>query len=127
MNKDFNTDRVANYINLVRRSQVITSSQLNCVIETCFKISYSIISSMICSEKNLSLSEVEKIGLSAKSISSLFELNKDDIPFRLYELIRLKSHSTTDEKELFFILFDVVREHTEYEMSLQNTLVSNYS
>lgn len=125
MNLDFNVDLLIDHIGLILNNN-FTQTQLNFFIESCFKISYSIISSNTFDEANTTLSEEEKIDLSAKSISALFENRNDYSSIYLTEVIQLRSGNTEDNSNMFYVLYDVIKENTLKELKFQRDHSFNY-
>jgi len=119
MNLDFNVNLLIDHIGLILNNN-FTQPQLNFFIESCFKISYSIISSNTFDEANATLSEEEKIDLSAKSISSLFENRNENPSIYLAEVIHLRSGNTENKSNMFYVLYDVIKENTLKELKLQS-------
>jgi len=118
MNLDFNVELLIDHIGLILKNN-FTQPQLNCFIESCFKISYSILSSNNFSEVSSTLSEEEKIDLSAKSISALFEIRNENSSIYLTEVIQLRAGNAANNNNKFYVLYDVIKENTMKELSLQ--------
>lgn len=115
MDFDFDVNRVSNYIGLIV-SNNYTQTQLNCLIESCFKISYSIISSYTSKDLQLDLTEDEKIDLGVKSISSIFGNRMEETTFQLSKLVHTKLGSNKRDENLLFTLYKIIKEKTLLEL-----------
>ncbi len=126
MEIDFNVNQLINQVGLIGKNK-FTQSELNEIIETCFKISYSFLTSKSLGQLNLNLSEEEKIDLCTRAISPFFEKHKESIQINLNKAIQAKVISTSNTNELFYALFDLIRESTMKELTLRKEHLINYS
>ncbi|RJP64345.1 MAG: hypothetical protein C4539_14700 [Ignavibacteriales bacterium] len=125
MEIDFNVDQLVNQVYVVFNNKY-KQAELNEIIESCFKISYSLLTSASFISLNLALSEEEKFTLCARSISPLFNHRKENSQINLNMEIQSRLKSNYNSNELFFALFDIIKERTMKELNVLREPSYNY-
>lgn len=125
MEIDFNVDQLVNQVYVVFNNKY-KQAELNEIIESCFKISYSFLTSPSIINLNLALSEEEKFNLCARSISPLFNRRKENSQINLNMEIKSRLNSNYNSNELFFTLFEIIKERTMKELNVLREPSYNY-
>jgi hypothetical protein len=125
MEIDFNVDQLVSQVEVVFNNK-FKQAELNDIIESCFKISYSLLTSKSFLKLNLNLSEEDIFNLCAKSISSLFSCNKETSQINLNTEILSRLKSNYNSSELFLALLDIIKERTLKELNILKEPISNY-
>ncbi len=125
MEIDFNVDQLVNQVYVVFNNKY-KQAELNDIIESCFKISYSLLTSASFINLNLALSEEEKFNLCARSISPLFNCRSENSKINLNMEIQSRLNSNYNSNELFFALFEIIKEKTIKELNVLREPSYNY-